>query len=239
MRLLSYNIHKGIGGQDRRYRLDRILAVIRDENPDLVCLQEVSRGAPRSYGHDQPRLMGGLLESFADLFQLNVHWRVGGYGNQILSRWPLDNPHQVSLRFGEKKARGGQIATVETPEGPLLLVNWHLGLGEAERHWQVEHLLAHPRFLESGHLPVILAGDFNDWRNTLEAPLLTRGFRQASLPLWRFRSFPAYLPVASLDKAFFRGNVILHQARIVRSRLSRAASDHLPLVVDFSVGSTR
>ncbi len=239
MRLLSYNIHKGIGGQDRRYRLDRILDVIRHENPDLICLQEVSRGAPRSYGHDQSRLMAGYMEAFADLFQLNVHWKEGGYGNQILSRWPLLNPHQILLKFENKKARGGQIATVETPEGPLLLVNWHLGLGELERHWQVGHLLGHPRFLESAHLPAILAGDFNDWRDTLAiGPLSALGFLQATSPPSRFRSFPAYHPVASLDKAFHRGSVILHQARIVHSRMTRTASDHLPLVVDFSLGAS-
>src|SRR5208283_3843803 len=42
MRLLSYNIHKGIGGRDRRYRLDRVIQVIEDQNPDLICLQEVA-----------------------------------------------------------------------------------------------------------------------------------------------------------------------------------------------------
>ena len=48
MRLLSYNIHKGIGGRDRRYRLARVIEVIEEENPDLLLLQEVSRDAPRS-----------------------------------------------------------------------------------------------------------------------------------------------------------------------------------------------
>ncbi len=43
MRLLSYNIHKGIGGRDRRYRLERIVDVIESENPDFICLQEVDR----------------------------------------------------------------------------------------------------------------------------------------------------------------------------------------------------
>src|SRR5206468_2107075 len=43
MRLLTYNIHKGVGGSDRRYRLERAVAVIAAEEPDLVCLQEVDR----------------------------------------------------------------------------------------------------------------------------------------------------------------------------------------------------
>ena len=41
MRLLSWNIHKGIGGRDRRYSLDRIITCIEAENPDLICLQDL------------------------------------------------------------------------------------------------------------------------------------------------------------------------------------------------------
>ena len=43
MRLLSYNIHKGFGGRDRLYRLERIIKVIEKHKPDLVCLQEVDQ----------------------------------------------------------------------------------------------------------------------------------------------------------------------------------------------------
>ena len=50
---------------------------------------------------------------------------------------------------------------------------------------------------------------------------------QVTAPRSRFRSFPAYLPVASLDKAFVRGPVDVRHARIVRSRLARDASDHI------------
>ena len=57
MRFFCYNMHKGIGGRDRRYRLERIIAVIESQNPDLVCLQEVARGTRRSRYDDQPRLL--------------------------------------------------------------------------------------------------------------------------------------------------------------------------------------
>ena len=59
------------------------------------------------------------------------------------------------------------MVLVDTPEGQLHLVHWHLGLAERERHWQVNHLLAHPLFLESAELPTLIVGDTNDWRNTL------------------------------------------------------------------------
>ena len=62
MRLLSYNIHKGIGGRDRRYRLDRIIHVIQAEDPDFICLQEVDRHLARSRHDDQPHKLSEALQ---------------------------------------------------------------------------------------------------------------------------------------------------------------------------------
>lgn len=233
MRLLTYNIHKGVGS-DRRYRLERIIDVIRAQEPDLICLQEVDCNVRRSRFHDQPALLAHHLDAKAHLYQLNVPNREGGYGNLILSRWPFRNECQVSIRHRRRKPRGAQLVVVETPLGPLHLVNWHLGLRENERRWQALHLLNHRSFLEFAHLPTLIAGDYNDWRNTLGKHRFDpHGFQQATAPIRRFRSFPAFLAVAALDKVYYRGDLAIHHARIVRSPLARLASDHLPLVVDF------
>jgi endonuclease/exonuclease/phosphatase family metal-dependent hydrolase len=83
-----------------------------------------------------------------------------------------------------------------------------------------------------------VVGDFNDWLNTLaRGPFASHGFAQVTAPRSRFRSFPAYWPVVSLDKAFIRGPIEIGHARIVHSRLARDASDHLPLLVDFRLNS--
>jgi endonuclease/exonuclease/phosphatase family metal-dependent hydrolase len=235
MRLLTYNIHKGVGS-DRRYRLERIIDVIREQEPDLVCLQEVDRHVKRSHFHDQPSLLARQLGTAAHLYQLNVPHRDGGYGNLILSRWRFRTHSQVSIRQGRRKPRGAQLVVVDTPQGPMHLVNWHLGLREKERRWQARYLLGHSSFLEFAHLPTIIAGDYNDWRNTLGRHHFTdHGFRQATSPIRRFRSFPSFLALAALDKVFYRGGIHIHHATIVRSRLARRASDHLPLRIDFQL----
>ncbi len=234
MRLLTYNIHKGIGGSDRRYVLDRVIDVIAQEKPDLVCLQEVDRHVRRSQYHDQPALLARSLGAAAHLYQLNVPHQEGGYGNLILSRWPFRSQHQISLRHWRRKPRGAQMVIVDTPEGPVHLVNWHLGLRERERRWQANHLLSHHLFQQGAHLPTLIAGDFNDWRNTLGKHAFgPHRFHQVTAPALRFRSFPAFLAVAALDKVFCRGTLHVRHARIVRTRLARRASDHLPLVLDF------
>ncbi|MDG3005077.1 endonuclease/exonuclease/phosphatase family protein [Paludisphaera mucosa] len=235
MRILSYNIHKGIGGRDRRYKLDRVMQVVEHENPDLICLQEVDRAVKRTRHDDQPRRFIEAFRPAAHLYQLNVKLKEGGYGNLVLSRWPFQAHHQVSLRQERRKPRGAQMCVVATPEGPLHLVHWHLGLAEKERHWQAEHLLQHALFRESCHLPTLIIGDYNDWRNTLgrRGALGRDGFHQVTAPRSRFRSFPSYLPMTALDKAYTRGPIAVRHARIARSRLARDASDHLPLVIDF------
>jgi endonuclease/exonuclease/phosphatase family metal-dependent hydrolase len=122
----------------------------------------------------------------------------------------------------------------------LHLINWHLGLAERERHWQVRHLLEHDCFQESARHPTLIVGDYNDWRNTLaHGPFARHGFEQVTVPHARFRSFPAYFAVVSLDKAFMRGGIHVRHARVVHSPLAKRASDHLPIVIDFHLKAER
>jgi endonuclease/exonuclease/phosphatase family metal-dependent hydrolase len=236
MRLLSYNIHKGIGGRDRLYRLDRIVEVIRHEKPDVVCLQEVDRNVKRSNFDDQPALLAKALEFEHSTYQFNHRVAGGGYGNLVLSHGQIHNRHNLSLRFKTRKNRRAQVVVVDTASGPLRLVNWHLGLADRERHWQVETLLGHASFCAYSDMPTLIAGDFNDWRDTLHRGALSQAcLTQITTPASRFRSFPAYMPVGSLDKAFCCGRVKVEKAHVVKSALTRKASDHLPLVVDFQM----
>lgn len=238
MRIVSYNIHKGIGGRDRRYRFERIAEVIHHLEPDVVCLQEVDHNVRRSRFDHQPNLLAARFNAAEAFYQHNVPLKMGGYGNLILSGWPFRSKHQVSLRMKTKKPRGAQLVVIETPQGPLHLVNWHLGLAETERRWQVHHLLTHSLFREGHELPTLIIGDYNDWRNQLKHfSFAEHGFEQITSPPSRFRSFPAYLPLGSLDKAFYRGGLTIHRAFIAHSKLARDASDHLPLVVDFEIAT--
>jgi endonuclease/exonuclease/phosphatase family metal-dependent hydrolase len=116
MRLLSWNIHKGIGGRDRRYSLQRIIDCIDHEQPDIVCLQEVDRLVRRSQFDDQPRLLARSLGLHA-VFQSNVPVGSGSYGNLVLSRFPVGSRHRISLKRGLRKSRGAQLVLIEPPAG--------------------------------------------------------------------------------------------------------------------------
>jgi len=239
VRLFCYNMHKGIGGRDRRYRMQRIIDVIESQNPDLVCLQEVARGTRRSRFDDQPRVLTEYFRPESSHFQTNVRYRYGGYGNLIFSRWPVLEHHDISLRFADRKPRGAQLVVVESHEGPVHIANTHLGLSDRERQWQIARLVQHRLFERSGHLPTLIAGDLNDWRNSLAPRILKQhDFYLVTHPASRFRTFPAWMPVGALDKVFLRGAIRIRRAKVIRTARTRRASDHLPVVVDFHLIDT-
>ncbi|MBI3860456.1 MAG: endonuclease/exonuclease/phosphatase family protein [Planctomycetia bacterium] len=237
--LVTYNIHKGIGGVDRRYRPERIVEALQHHQPDIVLLQEVDDGVPRSRHHRQVDLLGDALELPHRAYYSNVRLRTGVYGNAILSRFPLSDLHNIDLTIPLKKRRGAVAGRchIQGANGhmhTLLLVNAHLGLAEFERKIQIRRILE-GNILKGVHhqTAVIIAGDMNDfWHGQGRKLFLPAGFQSATGPI---RTFPAFMPLRALDRIYYRGRVILHNAHASRTKVARRASDHLPLVADFEM----
>ena len=103
IRVASYNIHKCIGGVDRRYRPERIIEVLAHYSPDVVLLQEVDDGVPRSRRERQIDLLAKTLGYDHVAFQANVTLREGVYGDGILSRFAIREAHDVDLTIPLKK----------------------------------------------------------------------------------------------------------------------------------------
>ncbi|MGC4005442.1 MAG: hypothetical protein QM811_20900 [Pirellulales bacterium] len=105
-------------------------------------------------------------------------------------------------------------------------------MAEKERHWQIGHLFGHHLVRPLLRYPSVILGDTNDWRNTLHTrELAAQRFACATHPISRFRTFPAWLPLGSLDKVYHNDGVVVREAKVVKTKLSRVASDHLPLCV--------
>ncbi len=228
-------MHKGIGGVDRRYRPERIVEVLARSRPDLVFLQEVDEGVPRSRRHRQVDLVGDALGMQYRAFFPNVKLTRGHYGNALLSRLPLDHAENIDLTIPLKKARSALHARLSVKLGTrrrrLWLFNVHLGLAAFERRHQLRRLLAWQR---KHHLKkstgAIVAGDFNDVWGTLGARILEpAGYSGTNRNI---RTFPAVRPLRPLDRAFVRGPIEIAGAHRESTRSAREASDHVPLVVD-------
>ena len=237
-RIVTYNIHKGIGGVDRRYRPQRIVETLAHYDPDIVLLQEVDEGAPRSRNHRQVDLLGDALGLDHRAFQPNVTLRQGRYGNAILSRFPLFDIEDIDLTVRFKKRRRALVARChlhwEHHTRSVLLFNFHLGLAGFERTLQVRRFLSHDRLVRVHRTTaVIAAGDFNDtWGNLGRRFLEPAGFEPAS---HRVNTFPAFRPLRPLDRIYSRGNLKLLSCFAAKTRVARQASDHLPLTAEFDV----
>lgn len=244
-RVMTYNIHRAIG-VDRRFRPERVLRIIEAYEPDLVLLQEVDDGAPRSRNMDLARELAASAGYPHLAVGHNVTLRKGRYGNATLSRYPILRERNIDLTIGTLKRRGCQHTAIAV-EGlagrthPLEVFNLHLGLSARQRLQQVE-LLARSHELASlpAHAACLVAGDFNDWRSQLD-PLFTGplGFRFATESTrWgerTFLTFPSFFPRGPLDRIYYRGPLTLFGAKRCRMRISRIASDHVPIVADFAV----
>lgn len=239
VRILSWNIHKGIGGIDRLYQLERISQTIQQISPDICVLQEVADGWPRTRYEHQASLLSQALGLPHIAFSPEHRFKEGGYGNAILSRFPLSEITHLDLTVGWRKKRGALLARAIAREKghqqTILISNLHLGLAGSEREIQLQ------RFLNSAPFrgvhqstPIILAGDFNDLWGSLGPRILEpAGFLRAGK---RVNTFPSYLPLRPLDGIFVRGQEILQKSgQIGSGPWASLASDHLPLVADLTL----
>ncbi len=237
-RLMTYNIHKGVGGVDRRYRLARIIDTLSYYNPDIALLQEVADGVPRSGHHHQIQVLRETLGFAYYAHQENVNLRTGTHGNSILSRFPLSDIRDIDLTIPLKKRRQSLGATCHLIAGKrnlsLHLYNFHLGLASFERTIQIKKFLSQARFENvKRRTPIVIAGDFNDLWGTLGARHLEpEGFRMAS---GLSKTFPAFRPIRPLDHVFFRGSLNIRRCFPSRIKIAKRASDHLPLIADFEI----
>ena len=237
LRLFTYNVHKCIGGFDRKYRPARITSVIANHVPDIVMLQEVDREAKRSLFHDQVEVLGEMLGLRHRTWFPNVQLLMqrGSYGNAILSRFPITETSNVDLTVPPKKRRSALHARLRVRMGTrtrtVHVFNLHLGLSGLERKLQLRRLLASPEFTKlHERTPIVVAGDLNDVYGTLGAKVLSpAGFRGQSKPAL---TYPSPAPIRALDAVYVRGSIKLVRVHASQLIVARSASDHLPLVIE-------
>jgi endonuclease/exonuclease/phosphatase family metal-dependent hydrolase len=240
LRLVTYNIHKCVGGVDLRCDPARVADTLALCRPDVVLLQEAAH-VHRGRTDGQADRIADHLGLRHRLYVPNVRVRTGAvYGNAILSRFPITDHANLDLTVPPKKARSALHARCRvrlpgaTGGRTVHVYNLHLGLSGIERRLQLRRFLDSAAFLRlHRRTPVVVAGDFNDVWGTLGRQILApAGFRVLPRSL---RTFPAYAPLRALDSVYVRGDVRVISAHTARVGLARTASDHLPLVAELEV----
>ena len=236
LRVVTLNIHKGLSHFNRRAVIHDLREGLRGLQPDLVFLQEVAglnqrhalRYAAWPVEGQHEFLAGGDLEHAYGRNRVHQH---GHYGNALLSRHPIlssENEDVSDHRF----ERRGLLHTVVTVQGwkrNLHCICVHLSLHESGRGRQLEAISGRLEELASRDLPIIVAGDFNDWRHRASAILERRlGMTEVSVAHHgrAARTYPSLMPFLRLDRIYVRGFKVA-ASRVHRGRPWSMLSDHL------------
>ena len=233
LRIATYNIHK-CRGLDRRIKPTRIVEVLCEVEADVIALQEVLN-VERDPQRDQVRFIAAEL-GFNFCFGENRRLYGGGYGNLLLSRFPISAVHNYDITVGQREARGCLRADIELEGASLHFFNVHLGTNFLERRQQAQKLIS-PKILLSPQLqgPRVVLGDFNEWTRGLTSRLLSAHLLSVPLKkhLKRSRTYPGLFPLLHLDHIYCDAPVVLERLTLHKSRAALIASDHLPLIGDF------
>jgi endonuclease/exonuclease/phosphatase family metal-dependent hydrolase len=236
-RVVTYNVHK-CRGLDRRVKPDRIAAVLRETGGDVIALQEVLSIEGRGHEQHQARY---IAESLGMEYRIGENRRLhgGAYGNVTLSCLPVVKAENFDITWRGRERRGCLRADVQLKEGGALHVfNIHLGTAFIERRFQGRRLVS-DEILNHRELkgPRVIVGDFNEWTHGLASRLLSTHFKSADVRyhLRNARTYPGILPLVHLDHVYYDDSLELKRLTLHRSRTALIASDHLPLVADFTL----
>lgn len=227
IKVATYNIH-GWVGSDGKSNPERICAVIRELDTQVVGLQEVQFPVASSRQASEEVLwqQTGMFVAFGPTLDKTS----GPFGNAILSKIPFAAVRLHELSYGNREPRGIIDVELDFQHVRLRILVTHLGLQGRERHWQVKQLL---RVVDEGQQhPMLLMGDFNEWLFFSRA---MRRMHQIVRPGPAPRSFPARFPLLPLDRIWARPKRILRSVAAHRSVLARDASDHLPVIAEINL----
>lgn len=233
IRVLSWNLHYGVSVKPR-VALDDILDTISAEDPDVVLLQEVSRGWVLAGGSD-------MLTWLASGLDMTAAWSPaadGQFGNVVLSKYPLAQVRAQRLPYGAGPQKRSFIsATVAHPLADVQVTSTHLQhrVQNAEtRLEQVDALLEHVDSADNNGA-TILGGDFNAEPDSVEIETLTQATWLSTLDAVgnsNQNTSPSDDPAVRIDWLFTGSGLQTETAQVLQGK---TASDHLPLVADLTI----
>ena len=215
---------------DRRVDLERIAEVIESFDADVVAVQEILHGEGNN---SQVRFLSERLRYQFSFGENRVHRGVP-YGNATFSRLPITLEKNYDITRQGRERRGCLRTDIRLANRSVLHVfNVHLGTSYFERPHQARLLLG-DALLKTASVagPRVVVGDFNEWTRGIASALMHEQFASVDAKLLK-KTFPGIIPLFRLDHFYFDRHLKLKDFKVVRTKLTKIASDHLPLVAEF------
>ncbi len=245
LKVLTVNIHKGFTFFNRKFMLHDLREAVRTVGADVVFLQEVTgtHAWNERWVEDYPLtphyefLAESIWPQFA--YGRNAVYTEGHHGNAVLSKFPIVSSDNRDVSIHGTEGRGLLHCVLQVPgRGPAIhAICVHLGLSAPHRLQQLQMLCDMVRQHIPAGAPVVVAGDFNDWRHRAHAVLaqgagLHEVFVQAHGQA--ARTFPARWPLLALDRIYVR-NAIGHAPVVLPVKPWSHLSDHTPLAAEIQL----
>lgn len=243
VRVLTVNTHKGFTFFNRRFILHELREAVRAVGADVVFLQEVLGTHTRHSSRFQNWPEAPHYEFLADeiwpefAYGRNAVYPHGHHGNAVLSKYPIEHYENLDVSIAGPEKRGLLHCVLRMPSGPRLhAICVHLGLQERHRRKQLELLCGLMRERIPDDAPVVVAGDFNDWRVRAHSVLDRAGLREVFQQAHgrSARSFPAAMPMLQLDRIYVR-NARVHAPVVLPKKPWAHLSDHAPLAAEITL----
>lgn len=241
--LITYNIHKGFGVGAVRFLLPEMREAITGLNPDFVFLQEVQGKHQKREKRIDSWPDSPQFEYIAEniwphyIYAKNAVYQSGHHGNAILSKYPFDRFESINLSTINRASRGILHTQLKIDNVTIHLLCVHLGLFKAERAEQCKALMKRIKDMVPQDEPLLMAGDFNDWRTVISRTLAEDlGIEEAFVTVegQHAKSFPAIRPALCVDRVYFRG-MRVKEVACLQGKPWRMLSDHLPLYAQFEL----
>ena len=216
LKVMTYNV-RHCAGMDLVLDYDRTAAVIAQQQPDVVALQELDSMTGRSEHCYQLGELANRTQYYL-VFGSAIEFDGGKYGVGILTHEIPLSTKRVPLPGEEPRV----LLVVELQD--YVMACTHLDLEEEQRLASVPLIVEEAQRWQK---PFILAGDWND---TPESELLQEMAKYFTILSGDDATYPADVPTECLDYvATFKS----HSAEAIGSQVidEPEASDHRPVVV--------
>jgi endonuclease/exonuclease/phosphatase family metal-dependent hydrolase len=240
--VMTVNIHKGFTALNRRFILPELRDAVRKVGADVVFLQEVMGSHARHkrrFNHLPPEphyefLADSIWPQYA--YGKNVAYPHGDHGNAVMSKYPIlyHRNHDASIVGPEKRGMLHCVLHIPARALDVHVICVHLGLAESHRAQQLALICKVVRDEIPPDAPLVVAGDFNDWRRRAHDILEQgAGLREVFVQAYgeAARTFPARWPLLSLDRIYVR-NATAHLPVVLPRRPWSHLSDHAPLAAE-------
>lgn len=211
MKLITYNIHKGIDVNNNE-SLNDIIEYLKSTKVDIICLQEVLHSI-------HIKLLDKL--DMNGYFLLNVKLTNDLYGISVYFKKDIGLAKGIHL-VSEKERRGFIHLQLYINNKLVNIINLHLGLSDYEREKQLEQVLD---YIDTLRGKIIICGDFN------QINLKVNGFYDLA-KIFNLEDTETFIKSKSrIDYIFISQNIKPTEYRVDFTNMS----DHFPVIGKFDI----